>query len=163
MLVLARLKPACVCAMLLRCALIVLVRRPGDENLKPNQKLNVMLQRILRADYTFPKGKALRCVVHAVPLHPACCLLSAKRSSPGGLLCLCSDSVRDLIGRILVQDPAQRPTLQVRWYRLQAASSFPCSRHPRYFHVLCRKYKHIPGSCKASTRRHCSSMMPLLR
>jgi serine/threonine-protein kinase SRK2 len=57
-------------------------RRPGDENLKPNQKLNVMLQRILRADYTFPKGKVL------------------------------SDSVRDLIGRVLVQDPAKRPTLE---------------------------------------------------
>lgn len=47
-------------------------RRPGDENLKPNQKLNVMLQRILRADYTFPKGKVLRWVVHAVC--PVVCL-----------------------------------------------------------------------------------------
>ncbi|EFN57458.1 hypothetical protein CHLNCDRAFT_57249 [Chlorella variabilis] len=58
-------------------------RRPGDEHLKPNQKLNVMLQRILRADFTYPRNKTL------------------------------SDSVRDLIGRILVQDPNQRPTLQV--------------------------------------------------
>jgi hypothetical protein len=36
-------------------------RRPGDEHLKPNQKLNVMLQRILRADFTFPPNKNLRC------------------------------------------------------------------------------------------------------
>lgn len=35
-------------------------RRPGDENLKPNQKLNAMLQRILKADYTFPPDKPLR-------------------------------------------------------------------------------------------------------
>lgn len=35
-------------------------RRTGDNFLKPNQKLNAMLQRILRADYTFPDGKQLR-------------------------------------------------------------------------------------------------------
>ena len=29
--------------------------------MKPNQKLNVMLQRILRADYSFPPDKPLRC------------------------------------------------------------------------------------------------------
>ncbi|KAI7844334.1 hypothetical protein COHA_002132 [Chlorella ohadii] len=57
-------------------------RRPGDDAMKPNQKLNVMLQRILRADYSFPADKPL------------------------------SDGVRDLISRILVQDPDARPTLQ---------------------------------------------------
>ncbi len=36
-------------------------RRPGDEALKPNQCLNAMLQRILKADYSFPPQKNLRC------------------------------------------------------------------------------------------------------
>ena len=32
--------------------------------MKPNQKLNVMLQRILRADYSFPADKPLRWAGH---------------------------------------------------------------------------------------------------
>lgn len=35
-------------------------RRPGDDAYGPNQKLNVMLQRILVADYVFPDSKQLR-------------------------------------------------------------------------------------------------------
>ncbi|KAL4452724.1 hypothetical protein ABPG75_008386 [Micractinium tetrahymenae] len=57
-------------------------RRPGDNAYGPNQKLNLMLQRILVADYAFPENKAL---------------------SPGA---------RDLISRILVPDPEQRLSLQ---------------------------------------------------
>lgn len=57
-------------------------RRPGDDAYGPNQKLNVMLQRILVADYVFPDSKQL---------------------SPGA---------RDLISRILVPDPTQRLSLQ---------------------------------------------------
>ncbi|KAL4425747.1 hypothetical protein ABPG75_009763 [Micractinium tetrahymenae] len=57
-------------------------RRPGDENLKPNQKLNAMLQRILKADYTFPPDKPL------------------------------SKEVKDLISRILVPDPDKRPAIK---------------------------------------------------
>lgn len=44
-------------------------RRTGDNFLKPNQKLNAMLQRILRADYTFPDGRHLRCAGCAPPRH----------------------------------------------------------------------------------------------
>ena len=35
-------------------------RRQGDDFLKPNQRLNAMLQRVLRADYAFPPTKQLR-------------------------------------------------------------------------------------------------------
>ena len=34
-------------------------RRSGDAALKPNQKLNAMLQRILEADYSFPANRPL--------------------------------------------------------------------------------------------------------
>ncbi|KAL4418722.1 hypothetical protein ABPG77_008593 [Micractinium sp. CCAP 211/92] len=64
--------------------------RTGDNYLKPNQKLNAMLQRILRADYTFPDGKQL------------------------------SESIRDLISRMLVLDPNLRCSLKDimthRWF-----------------------------------------------
>lgn len=45
------------------CLLSTACRRSGDDAMKPNQKLNVMLQRILRADYSFPADKPLRWVV----------------------------------------------------------------------------------------------------
>lgn len=45
------------------CLLSTAYRRSGDDAMKPNQKLNVMLQRILRADYSFPADKPLRWVV----------------------------------------------------------------------------------------------------
>ena len=45
-------------------------RRPGDDELKPNQKLNAMLQRILKADFcqafTNNATHPLRCVGWAV-------------------------------------------------------------------------------------------------
>ncbi|PSC74454.1 sulfur stress regulator [Micractinium conductrix] len=57
-------------------------RRQGDDFLKPNQRLNAMLQRVLRADYAFPPTKQL------------------------------SEEVRDLISRILVSEPTLRASLQ---------------------------------------------------
>lgn len=119
-------------------------RRPGDENLKPNQKLNAMLQRILKADYTFPPDKPLRSgpafgrLLHAawcsMPVHHARRLLSLAmlmlfaqscRTQDGlgpptsSLLPLlpdpgCSKEVRDLISRILVPNPDSRPTIKAR-------------------------------------------------
>ncbi len=44
-------------------------RRPGDDLYGPTQKPNVMLQRILVADYVFPESKVLRCGAAM----PRCC------------------------------------------------------------------------------------------
>jgi hypothetical protein len=116
------------------CTCTCTCRRPGDEHLKPNQKLNVMLQRILRADYTFPPNKNLRCACRRCRCccrqlsWPRCWLAPStgrlapcpigraapRRAAPGPpASCFCSEGVRDLISRILVQDPNLRPSLQV--------------------------------------------------
>ncbi|KAL4434846.1 hypothetical protein ABPG77_005373 [Micractinium sp. CCAP 211/92] len=56
--------------------------RPGDSLLKKNQRLNAMLQRILRGDYLLPSERVI------------------------------SESARHLISRMLVVDPDQRYSLQ---------------------------------------------------
>lgn len=61
-------------------------RRAGDDLYGPNQKLNVMLQRILVADYVFPESKVLRCGAAL----PQCCCPVAWSSV--GLYCLCTRS-----------------------------------------------------------------------
>ncbi|KAI7838415.1 hypothetical protein COHA_007788 [Chlorella ohadii] len=57
-------------------------RRAGDESLGHNQKVQAMLGRVLKAEYTFPAHRQL------------------------------SDGIRDLIARILVVDPEKRLSIQ---------------------------------------------------
>lgn len=64
----------------LRPLLLTARRRPGDDAMKPNQKLNVMLQRILRADFSFPADKPLRWGLGPGWWQP---LVAAAGGSPG--------------------------------------------------------------------------------
>lgn len=89
-------------------------RRPSDDQLKWRQGLTLLLMRVLQADYVFPPDRQLRWGLVVLPggCLPAGSLHLLRR---GWLLpaAACSEGVRDLISRILVVDPDQRPTIQV--------------------------------------------------
>lgn len=136
------------------------LRRSTDEGLSHNQKLQAMLGRVLRAEYSFPTNRQLRCVwtrplcrtVAVAPLrrHPgAAC--SAPAAPACALLCAAiavhvqasmvaqpartaySDGVKDLISRILIAEPEKRLSIQVGGKR--SATEWPVVAGPTVQHA----------------------------
>jgi len=88
-------------------------RRHGDEFLKPNQRLNTMLQRILRADYNFPAQRQLRCASQQ----------SAFCGRQAGRVCSACKASELLCGRVC---PGCQPAAVRAPEVLQSAAFFAC-------------------------------------
>lgn len=122
---------------------------PSDAQLDPMRRLSRMMERTMKAEFSFPPDKPLRWggagQLHAA-LPPALGLGGDKVaweerlphnasagsdarmqgvSVPPCLPAACSDGLKDLISRILVRDPSLRPTLHVslRGDRLRPAAA----------------------------------------